>query len=518
MIDLYVLAEELGGRVVPGTTHPVERLDLSSVRLFSAEAAGLERGCVYIIDVSDLQRVSAEADGFCLAIANLTYPVDGELPVSALVLPETYSVLSALDAVQRVFERYQRLADKAIRLAIDGTGIESILPVFSDVLVNPIALFDAAFVFIGATSIPAEDERDDTWNEVLAKAHLTSGAFRRQPSEALRQSQLDILRGRLEPSTFDYEGAKAFTTSIIWKDETVAIMAATDVYGPFSQGQLSIILWIRQLLEELWPDIARNLERGGTSDQVLVQVLNRTPVAEHLVLPYLARRFWNADDRYRLLLVYRPGTESLSMAERAAARQELATLFRDAGILVLDEGVAAVLHAARDFEELGGEQLATMLGCRRLRGAASDVVHSFYDLGAAFSQCRAVRAMDTGADEHPVTSFDDACEGYVLRVLSEGEHLDTFCLPGVRELLSRQNGMELVHSLRVYVMNGRNMSSAARELYVHRNTLSYRLEQAERLCGLTLDELDEAGLFRLYLTCLILEERGAGDGTDPGIR
>ena len=174
-------------------------------------------------------------------------------------------------------------------------------------------------------------------------------------------------------------------------------------------------------------------------------------------------------------------------------------------VIAQDDEVLVVLHRPKD-EGLGDGPLMDALRERRLVGAVSDTVESFYDLGTAYSQCRAVRSMDDGATVGTLTRFHDVCGAYLVRTLSQNGNLDVFCLPGVRALLSRPNGTELVHSLRVYAMNGRNMTAAARELCLHRNTLSYRMGQVEDCIGITLDELDETDLFRLYLTCLALEE------------
>ena len=83
------------------------------------------------------------------------------------------------------------------------------------------------------------------------------------------------------------------------------------------------------------------------------------------------------------------------------------------------------------------------------------------------------------------------------------------CHPRVRALADRPHGMDFVHSLRVYLEKGRNMSHAAEALYVHRNTMVYRIEQVERWLGLDLDEADHDLLFQLYVSCLLVEhDRG----------
>jgi purine catabolism regulator len=46
-----------------------------------------------------------------------------------------------------------------------------------------------------------------------------------------------------------------------------------------------------------------------------------------------------------------------------------------------------------------------------------------------------------------------------------------------------RHNSELVQTLRVYLASDRNVGSSAEQLFVHRNTLRYRLRQVEELLG-----------------------------------
>ena len=67
----------------------------------------------------------------------------------------------------------------------------------------------------------------------------------------------------------------------------------------------------------------------------------------------------------------------------------------------------------------------------------------------------------------------------------------------------RQRRSDLVRTLRVYFATGANASEAADRLFLHRNSLLYRLERIQRLTGLDLKD-PGAGL-ALQLGLLTLE-------------
>ena len=54
-------------------------------------------------------------------------------------------------------------------------------------------------------------------------------------------------------------------------------------------------------------------------------------------------------------------------------------------------------------------------------------------------------------------------------------------------LLSYENGEELIRTLYAYFERNGNLKKTANALYIHRNTLLYRLERIQEITGLNLD-------------------------------
>ena len=80
---------------------------------------------------------------------------------------------------------------------------------------------------------------------------------------------------------------------------------------------------------------------------------------------------------------------------------------------------------------------------------------------------------------------------------------------GLRKVLAplraydAKRGTDLVKTLVVFIQLGGNITAAADKLFLHRNSLAYRLQRIEELCGL---DVREARLRYLLTTALSLAD------------
>ena len=61
---------------------------------------------------------------------------------------------------------------------------------------------------------------------------------------------------------------------------------------------------------------------------------------------------------------------------------------------------------------------------------------------------------------------------------------------------------EAMSTISKFFENNLNISETARQLYVHRNTLVYRLERIEKSVGLDIRKFDDAMTFRIAVMVL----------------
>ena len=118
------------------------------------------------------------------------------------------------------------------------------------------------------------------------------------------------------------------------------------------------------------------------------------------------------------------------------------------------------------------------------------------------------RVMQTGTKMDPCKDFFREKECFLETICSymmaENEFQGYYC-----EELERlrkedvQKGTEFYESLKQYLLSGNNVGMAAKKLFVHRNTMIYRLQKINELLKINLNEPDTA---RMLLISMVLQE------------
>jgi hypothetical protein len=118
------------------------------------------------------------------------------------------------------------------------------------------------------------------------------------------------------------------------------------------------------------------------------------------------------------------------------------------------------------------------------------------------------KALELGLLLHPesgIYHYDKYSAFHIIEVCNREEDLMKFCHSAIFNLAEydREHHTQMLESLHVFLMCHRNIAQAARALYVHRNTLNYRINKIIEMIGLNIDDSED--LFQLWLSFHILE-------------
>ena len=205
-----------------------------------------------------------------------------------------------------------------------------------------------------------------------------------------------------------------------------------------------------------------------------VFAVRQTGAPDDSLFDYLVNRYSTKDREF-----------VLSMSERdIVIIREISPHCDNSGLERMGEGMAADIQAA--------------VGSAVVIGIGSPVQH-LRQLATRYKE--ALTAIEEGKvfdDDKQVISYDNLGIGRIIYQLPT-----TLCEMFLREVF-KQNTMEeldeeMLFTINKFFENNLNVSETARKLFVHRNTLVYRLEKIKKITGLDLREFDHAIMFKVAL-------------------
>ncbi|MDP4109096.1 MAG: helix-turn-helix domain-containing protein, partial [Bacillota bacterium] len=127
------------------------------------------------------------------------------------------------------------------------------------------------------------------------------------------------------------------------------------------------------------------------------------------------------------------------------------------------------------------------------------VVSQLKDIAKSFKEAQV--AIDVGRvfeSEKTIISFENLGVGRLIYQLPT-----TLCEMFLSEVFRKESidslDQETLFTIQKFFENSLNVSETSRKLFVHRNTLVYRLEKIKKLTGLDLREFDHAIVFKVAL-------------------
>ena len=169
----------------------------------------------------------------------------------------------------------------------------------------------------------------------------------------------------------------------------------------------------------------------------------------------------------------------------------------------MDDSRLAVVHfadgeqSAYEFGEFLRSSLYEELGVRASIGIGCEV-RSFAEIARSYLQ--AVTAVRVSAIFHNVGEVHSFREYLLVKLLEDlpksrvQEYLDQFRSASAEEIFEDE---EMTETAEAFLESSLNVSETSRNLFMHRNTLMYRLDKIERVTGLNIRKFSDAVTFRI---------------------
>lgn len=233
-------------------------------------------------------------------------------------------------------------------------------------------------------------------------------------------------------------------------------------------------------------DVLKNIVTGEAEETEIVRFISSNSVPDALCCVMLFETDGNIDEAERLINHARTNKSDF--------------------VVHIDDGSCALVkfciddsdyHSVADYAGIIAQSVYEELMIKVSIGIGN-VVKSFFDVSSSYFQARtALRLSRYFAFNGAVHTYN---EYMLLRMLEDipfdrrKEYLSSFLNDEVKALLSDK---EIESTADGFFESNLNLSEASRKLYIHRNTITYRLDKIERVTGLDIRKFSDAVSFRV---------------------
>lgn len=171
--------------------------------------------------------------------------------------------------------------------------------------------------------------------------------------------------------------------------------------------------------------------------------------------------------------------------------------------------IICLLHVGSDkSKKMFSEEVDSLLRKLDLQGAFSKNFSGICNMDIYYAQAASILRFcgGNGSGKHLFLQEDVGLYGILEASLERHDALE-LCHPDVLFLYEydQKNGTEYMETLLQYLLNDRNAVKAAKALYIHRNTMNYRLERLREL--LCYDEEDNGSRLFVLISILLLRQQ-----------
>lgn len=438
-------------------------------------------------------------------------PVPG-LPGPSLELPAETDRSAALAELQGIFERFAAW-ERDLQWALQSEQpLEAVLQVSYPIFGNPLFLHDADFYVLASpvqnAGMLVWEREPRTGRDMVPMEVINEFRMDREYLESLRT---------LEPTVFSaaLRGYRILYANLWYGERYEGRICVDELERPLRPSDRRHLAYMTEILglclsrqRLFWRSL------GSDADRFFAQMLDGEAVDGREIQYTLRHLDWGREDTYLVLKITpgRPGTGTITPAGLFGG---IESQISEGRALLFHEDIAVVVNltAARMSAAEVHSRLAFILREGLFKMGVSAALHRFDDLAAGYRQ--AAVALTYGINSGSMF-WSYRFEEYALRYLLDctGREIPARLLVSEKlrqlQMYDAANRTELCRTLETYLRLERNVVQTAKELYIHRSTLFYRLERIKKLLEIDLDREEE----RLYLALSFrLDRQEAAENT-----
>lgn len=400
--------------------------------------------------------------------------------------------------------RYQSACGELVGALSTGRGLQHLLDCAYRVLGNPMIVVDTSYKILAINSDLALQRADLTRQKDV-------GYMLDANINAMKRSKLYEHARQFHYPYYNKEtdAAHGWITALVYSDGIeVAQIGVMDCNHPFSRYDFELVHFLCRLVAlELQKNDFYGNNVSLQHSVLLADLLNGNVTDGETATVRSAQLGWTLTRNMYIVTVF---DQRFGVFDRKArlVSEALHSLLPNSRWVIYDNKIVYFTAYPADgaADDKTNTELLEYLSKNKLRAAISGRFQTLLELRCAYQQSLA--AFELGCRISPdrtVYSYRDYMPYHIGELLSQHAPLGSFCHPDVIRLAEHDqaNQTQYLATLTSYLKYAETPHKAADELFIHKNTLFYRVRQIKERFGLRLEDGNER--LRIGLTLAFLQ-------------
>ncbi len=518
-LSMHIIQDRIKDILVETKTSDSWERKLRGVRALKGNEQAFSEDHVYVLYQSQISMASMRIFPSAVIIIGADPIATFEFPEMSEILrvQEGTTVDDVLCIVQQVFEEYdewQRTFNEAL---LERKSVQEILKICSAVFENPVLLKDcASYCLAWAGTLP--EKLNMMWQTIIATNYAEIPKVSGLPSN--NQQDRDALVGK-DPVLLEIEFPDGVSTmlycNIFLEGQNMGSFAMDDIVAPLTKGDKDLCAYVASNLSSLF----RNLVYYPRNTDTLKHIMQRSLFSDTDL---------STEIKNRLIQRGYVPESSLFMIVRVCFQDALSDFTNNYFDRIFVEQDQNVLVTCRAQENSHAMLCTSSFKPEPLLSGALHGLHVVLGLSMPMSKFRvrslyqqASAAIDTGKQLKPddqIFYFKDFAADYLCKKCLAQSDTYSICHPYALALFEYDGiyHTDYLSTLAAFCDCNGNKTLTSEKLYIHRNTLNYRLLKMCEILGVPdTNDLFETDLFYLNLSCKLLNYsvRAAGVNATP---
>lgn len=415
------------------------------------------------------------------------------------------SLEKIFNAVLDIFQRFQTWSALTQKKLLQGAGLQEIFNLCGMVTPDTVYLTDSSMKMYVHSEPTLLHEISAIWRYQVSYGYMPIHII----NQLMTTGEMERINSYRNAFTLDSQTFNnPYTCKNIFSDRVLkAHIFIVSLYSRPTQTHKEIA---ENLGTALLPYICQNPDFSSRAGQIFENffrdLLKRRVQDSLLIQQQISIFGWKIADDYSTLAIdvkAQPQEQVQFLINYFCGLHYDCQAFENSGHII------CIFHVVTDLDKkVFSEKTDRLLRKLDLKGAFSKTFTDIRNIDIYYTQVSSILRFCGRKDleKHLFLQEDVGLYGILEAALEHHDALE-LCHPDILSLYEydKQNGSAYLDTLFYYLLNGQNAVKAAKALYIHRNTMNYRLEKISEL--LSCDTKDDDSRLYVLISILLLRHQ-----------